>query len=1114
MTSHRTRSATRRHAGGVAVLVALLLVPSAVLPWTSGGATPGPGGTTGPAGAWDARTAAAPASGVGVLSTGATAPGWAGSVVRTLLPNYNGSLAGGFPSTVADLTVGMPAYLPGTNELWWPELPHASNGSPIPPTGPAIVYSLADHAVRGIEAAVANASALAFDPDNGRLYAAEPRNDSVGVFDASTGARLGPSIPVGTEPRALGYDPASQQLFVANSGSNNVTVIDTTTDQVAVAGLAVGSRPVALVVDSTDELVYVADAGVAELSVLDARAPAGPSRNISLFGGPATALAWSAAADKVAAIEPSRSYLAVLQASTAAVIDAIVPVGTGCAAVAATADGAQFVVANTSGSTLVLVNASAPFAVSPVPLEVGPGPSALAIDPASGRVVVFTQTDRALSEVDLAQGRTVHRSTPLLSAPGALAYDAAAGRLFVADPALPGIEVLDPNSGATVAPPLVLPGPPDALVLDATAGLLYVAMPGEVAAFFTSNGTLFASNRNLPGANGPLVLDLADALLWVGRPTSGEFVGLFSVTLGLVVRTPPIGVVSTWGSSAALAPSQGLVFAVNASSDTVRAFNATTGSFVGGNVVAGTNVTSVAYDPADGLLYVAGDDLAAIDPTSLRTVLSSVPLGPHQATVALAFDPSHDLLLARSVDARGAASLSVVGGSTPSAANASLLVVPAGLGGGAVVALPTPPGSLPGAGAVVSTNSASGTISVLAAPPVVLEITFSPSPVDLNGTTTGVLLATGGAGPVAVSWSGLPAGCAPASTLRLLCQPTVQGTFTVAVTVTDPLGQSSGASTSLVVGVPLSLSASVPGPAGPTVDVGTPVTCRATVSGGSPPYLVRWSFGDGGTGEGSLVNHTFTATGPVAVAVTATDAGGGSVSATLLLTVAPLPTVSVTTDAPGQATDANLSVTFRANVTGGTAPGSGNWTFDDGSSAGGLAVTHAFARPGVYRVVFSYVDASGVRTGAQVDLLVHPALAGAFHAGNRSGHADVASPLRFVAQISGGSPPYVVRWTFGDGSLGEGLSPEHAYARAGSYAANVTVTDAAGAELQAVLPVTVGSTVSSAWIPGGSIAGLAVGLMLGGAVAAVALYGAERARHRRRFRPPRPYVPPTSPSSR
>jgi PKD repeat protein len=61
-------------------------------------------------------------------------------------------------------------------------------------------------------------------------------------------------------------------------------------------------------------------------------------------------------------------------------------------------------------------------------------------------------------------------------------------------------------------------------------------------------------------------------------------------------------------------------------------------------------------------------------------------------------------------------------------------------------------------------------------------------------------------------------------------------------------------------------------PANPIV--GETVTFAATTSGGTPPATFAWTFGDGGTGSGNPVTHSYSAAGTYAVEVTATDSVG------------------------------------------------------------------------------------------------------------------------------------------------------------------------------------------------------------------------------------------------
>lgn len=62
--------------------------------------------------------------------------------------------------------------------------------------------------------------------------------------------------------------------------------------------------------------------------------------------------------------------------------------------------------------------------------------------------------------------------------------------------------------------------------------------------------------------------------------------------------------------------------------------------------------------------------------------------------------------------------------------------------------------------------------------------------------------------------------------------------------------------------------------------------------------------------------------------------------------------------------------------------------------------------------------------------------------------ARTLEPVRFSVEISGGVPPFNVRWDFGDRFFGTGNPATHSYLTPGRYEVKVTITDATGAEIQ------------------------------------------------------------------
>jgi len=67
----------------------------------------------------------------------------------------------------------------------------------------------------------------------------------------------------------------------------------------------------------------------------------------------------------------------------------------------------------------------------------------------------------------------------------------------------------------------------------------------------------------------------------------------------------------------------------------------------------------------------------------------------------------------------------------------------------------------------------------------------------------------------------------------------------------------------------------------------------------------------------------------------------------------------------------------------------------------------------------------------------------------------VNQTVRFTGSVSGGTPPYIYNWDFGDGTSSSVASPTHVYAVDGSFTAIFTVNDAAGDSAESSVTITV-----------------------------------------------------------
>ena len=148
---------------------------------------------------------------------------------------------------------------------------------------------------------------------------------------------------------------------------------------------------------------------------------------------------------------------------------------------------------------------------------------------------------------------------------------------------------------------------------------------------------------------------------------------------------------------------------------------------------------------------------------------------------------------------------------------------------------------------------------------------------------------------------------------------------------------------------------------------------NATPGGGPPPLAVTfdasdssdsdgsitgyaWEFGNGATGSGRTVQHTFAQSGAYQVRLTVTDNDGAQGSATEELVVNVLPAARIAADPVDG--EAPVTVTFDASQ---STDDDGEivsfaWDFAGDAQASGALVEHTFAQPGVYAVRLTVTD--------------------------------------------------------------------------------------------------------------------------------------------------------------
>ena len=220
-----------------------------------------------------------------------------------------------------------------------------------------------------------------------------------------------------------------------------------------------------------------------------------------------------------------------------------------------------------------------------------------------------------------------------------------------------------------------------------------------------------------------------------------------------------------------------------------------------------------------------------------------------------------------------------------------------------------------------------------------------------------------------------------------------------------------------------------------------------------------WNFGDGSTGTGKVVSHTYTQSSSPGnaynVTLTITNDRGLTATTTQAVTVDASPAPSGDWIYSPSTPNVGDTVFFNADA---IKPAAGHklvqftWNFGDGGSADGFQVTHVFLAAATYQVTLSAIDDAGQKT-----TVTHPV-------GIGSGApvvSCIASPSAAAVgatvtlnasstQVFGGQSVKSYAWDFADPLSGanntssNGPFTSHAFVAPGSHNVTLTVVDTLG----------------------------------------------------------------------
>jgi len=233
-----------------------------------------------------------------------------------------------------------------------------------------------------------------------------------------------------------------------------------------------------------------------------------------------------------------------------------------------------------------------------------------------------------------------------------------------------------------------------------------------------------------------------------------------------------------------------------------------------------------------------------------------------------------------------------------------------------------------------------------------------------------------------------------------------------------------------------------------SADKKTDITFDGSTSYDPDGYIVEylWDFGDGETGNGSVVTHQYQVSGTYSVALQVEDDDGDTGSTVHQITInnnAPVAVISVDT----QYIQPGGTVTF--DGTGSSDPNGDSltyeWTLGDGTVIGTDAIiTYTFNTPGTYMVILTVTDDDpNNQMSDSVSIMIYvysPPIADFTYSPQ---NPFVMDEIEFDGSSSYDPDGSIVNWTWdfdtGDYAYGEVVT--YVYVSNGWYTVTLTVTD-------------------------------------------------------------------------
>jgi PKD repeat protein len=178
-----------------------------------------------------------------------------------------------------------------------------------------------------------------------------------------------------------------------------------------------------------------------------------------------------------------------------------------------------------------------------------------------------------------------------------------------------------------------------------------------------------------------------------------------------------------------------------------------------------------------------------------------------------------------------------------------------------------------------------------------------------------------------------------------------------------------------------------------------------------------WTFGDGTTGSGSTINHTYSGAQTVSVRLTVTDALGKTASITKAVTISGSPTSTPVANFTPSVNGYTVSFDgTKSSSTNGASIVAWNWTFGDGGVGTGPTTSHTY-QGGSYAVTLTVTDSYQKTAKSTVTVKTNNSVPVPSFTANATG-------LRLDVDGSGSVDPdgtiLTYDWAWGDGTSSSG----------------------------------------------------------------------------------------------